>query len=111
MILEESYGKGVSRDCSRRRSKRLKLFQKQDGKCHWCTQPMDLEPIRVSKLGNIKCNQAYATFEHVRPKSMGGDWWSKDNIVLAHASCNNKRHKRRWPHDPIYGRGKHHDKT
>ena len=27
------------------------------------------------------------------------------NLVLAHAGCNNKRAKRRFAHDPVYGSG------
>lgn len=106
MFLDEGYNQGISRDSCRKKKIREKLFKKQEGRCHWCTQPMDMTPTRTTKSGNVKCNQRYATLEHVLPKSMGGDWWSKENIVLAHASCNNKRHKRKWPHDPIYGRGK-----
>lgn len=63
---------------------------------------MSMEPLRITEAGNWKDNTKYATFEHVIPRSMGGKNGG-GNRVLAHAACNNKRHKRKWPHDPIYG--------
>ena len=110
MIVEEHYGRGTSRDTKRKNKLRKALFDRQEGRCYWCTQPMDLEPLRLTKFGNWKTNPAYASFEHLIPKSMGGDPNMGENIVAAHINCNTKRHKRRWPHDPIYGKSRNHDK-
>jgi hypothetical protein len=62
---------------------------------------MELNPVKITKFGNIKDNGMYASFEHIIPKSQGG----KTKDVLAHASCNRNREKRKWPHDPVFGKG------
>jgi hypothetical protein len=62
----------------------------------------DQNPLKITaEKGNTACNPQFATFEHLLPKMAGGKT-HKDNLVLAHAKCNNKRHKMKWPHDPFY---------
>ena len=48
---------------------------RQQGLCYWCKKPMNGE----------------YTAEHVKPKHAGGKTRA-DNIVAAHAKCNNERH-------------------
>lgn len=97
-----NYGQGCSRLSKRERKQRKRMFERQRGKCHWCGLPMSLTPTKITPFGNVKDNPQYATFEHVIPKSMDGTN-QRSNLVLAHGGCNNKRHKRKWPHDPVYG--------
>lgn len=96
------HGMGTSKKSRRDRNRRKDLFEKQEGKCFWCTLIMDMNPLRQTESGRWKENQAFASFEHLIPKSHGGSNRAS-NIVLAHLACNNKRHIRRWPHDPVYG--------
>lgn len=103
MFIQDNHGKGTSRESVRDRIRRASLFRKQHGNCHWCSEKMSMDSIKLNIHGELRCNDAFATFEHVIPKSMGGTR-RHPNLVLAHASCNRKRHKRRWPHDPIYGK-------
>lgn len=61
---------------------RLLRFQRQDGLCWLCSEPLDLFQPQHS-LGS-------ASWEHVIPRSSGGsDRWS--NVVLTHAECNKQR--------------------
>lgn len=60
--------------------------------------------MRATEYGRMKENPAFATFEHLLPKSKGGSGHAK-NIVLSHGACNNARLRKRWPHDPVYGNG------
>lgn len=100
-----THGKGRNKRSKRERELRQNIFNAQNGLCHWCKEPMQLNPMRRTPKGNLKDNPAYASFEHLTPKSKGGARSKRStNIVLAHASCNNSRPKRRFPHDPIYGR-------
>lgn len=78
---------------------RVELFIGQGGLCHWCSKPMSMERRRVTVNGRLKDNRSFATFEHLRPKSMGGGF-NRKNIRLAHGSCNAKRPIRKFPHDP-----------
>lgn len=81
--------------------RRMRLFNKQNGECFWCFGKMSLEPMVVSAVsGRLKPNSAYASFEHLRRKRDGGTF-TTGNIVLAHSGCNNKRDKKRYPHDPF----------
>lgn len=98
----ENHGLGVGQRSRRDRRRRADLFQKQGGKCHWCRKPMEMNQLRLTPAGRLKENPWFASFEHVKPKSMGGLNVLR-NIVLAHAYCNQKRHIDCWPHDPIYG--------
>lgn len=60
---------------------------------------MSVERFVVTIHGNTKHNEAYASFEHLKRKSQGGKF-TRENIVLAHASCNRNRDKRKYAHDP-----------
>lgn len=95
----------LPRDPTSRRlyRRRRELFLVQGGKCYWCAGDMELEPQRLNMHGKPKHNHLYASFEHLIPKSMGG-LSGLVNVVLAHSSCNNKRHVMKWDHDPVYGR-------
>lgn len=99
--FQEHHGRGKSRETRQWRRQRHEMFVAQGGLCWWCREKMSMEPLRITDNGNWKDNTKYATFEHLIPRSMGGK--NSGNRVLAHAGCNNKRHKRHWPHDPIYG--------
>lgn len=85
-----------------KRRLRERLFQRQDGKCYWCKEEMELEHFVNTKLGNLKENPRFATIEHLLPKYRGG-LNGADNCVAAHAHCNHKRPQKKWPHDPVYG--------
>lgn len=78
------------------------MFNAQKGLCHWCGKKMQMNTLRTNENGNVKDNPQFASFEHVIPKAMGGTRNSA-NIVLAHAACNRRRHKRKFLHDPVYG--------
>jgi hypothetical protein len=103
-----NHGNGTSKKSRRERNVRRNKFQAQNGKCYWCGEPMEMRSVRTSeRTGLLKDNPRYATFEHLIPKSTLKQYPrfrdSAENIVLAHGSCNNKREKLKWPHDPIYG--------
>jgi 5-methylcytosine-specific restriction endonuclease McrA len=68
---------------------KIKLYEECEGKCHWCKEPMEYPKIMHPNKSVPKA----ATFEHVIPYSEGGEFTPGDNIVLAHALCNNQRHK------------------
>jgi hypothetical protein len=84
---------------SSRLEKRLRLRQdlyiKQQKRCWWCGQEMSLVPNNSSE-GRRKANRMYATFEHLKPKGEGGAF-DTHNIRLAHAACNEKRHRTNTP--------------
>ncbi len=61
-----------------------------------------MNALKPKQSGGWKDNPAFASFEHLIPKSHGG-MNGFQNRVLAHASCNNKRARRQFPHDPIFG--------
>jgi hypothetical protein len=102
--IPPDYGKGTNGKSLADRRRREALFKAQQGKCHWCWTIMELNHFRVTAYGRTKDNPSFASFEHLLPKAKGG-WNHPKNIVLAHASCNNARERRKWPHDPIYGKG------
>jgi hypothetical protein len=85
--------------CCKREDFRIELFAFQEGKCHWCHGPMTMERKRTTVNGRMKDNMQFATFEHIKPRSMGGGF-NRDNIRLAHGACNVKRDRRKFPHDP-----------
>lgn len=97
------HGLGTNKRSLRLRRRRLELFEKQEGKCFWCTRQMQMNTLRQTPLGRWKDNPLFASFEHLIPKSHGGGSGLR-NIVLAHADCNGKREILRWPHDPVYGK-------
>jgi 5-methylcytosine-specific restriction endonuclease McrA len=96
------HGRGRDQGSRRRRRERYEKFLAQEGLCWWCREKMSMEALRITEAGNWKDNKRYASFEHLIPRSHGGKN-ATGNRVLAHAGCNNKRHRRKWPHDPIYG--------
>ena len=105
VAVPDCFNKGTSKKSRRERKQREELFKAQDGKCYWCSEQMELNHFKLSAItGRTKENPMFATFEHLRPRSHGGGS-SPKNIVLAHGSCNNNRHKRKFEHDPIYGNG------
>ena len=65
---------------------------------------MEMEAFKPNIHGAPKHNPRYASFEHLIPKENGGIR-GPSNIVLAHQWCNNKRLRKKWPHDPVYGQG------
>lgn len=83
----------------RREDCRIELFEAQGGKCHWCHKPMSMDRKRTTINGRVKDNGSFATFEHLKPRHQGGGF-NRANIRLAHGACNNKRDRRRYPHDP-----------
>lgn len=83
---------------SSREDFRAELYEKQAGMCHWCDGLMSMDRKRVTPNGRVKDNSGFATFEHLIPKSNGGTF-DRKNIVLAHGGCNNKRARRKFPHD------------
>ncbi len=97
------YGVGTSRKSRRTRVLREELFKKQEGKCHWCGGAMELNYFKLSAgVGRVKVNPGFATFEHLLPRANGG-LRTIENVVLAHGACNHHRHKKKFPHDPVYG--------
>lgn len=98
------HGKGTSWKSRRDRRRRDEMFKEQRGKCWWCGEPMEQTRLRVTPTGKVKNNPRFASFEHLIERKNGGRS-TKTNTVLAHASCNRDRHRRKWAHDPVYGAG------
>lgn len=70
---------------NRRKKFRDRLFEAQKGLCFYCNRPM--------LIGEEHCKSpAYATYEHVIPRKLGG-LDNKSNIVLACHRCNNIKDK------------------
>jgi 5-methylcytosine-specific restriction endonuclease McrA len=103
VTIPPHHGKGKNGKARRDRRLRQELFEKQNGLCFWCKEIMEMNHFRVTVYGRTKENPSFASFEHLLPKSHGG-LSGRINIVLAHVACNNARHRRRWPHDPVYGK-------
>ena len=101
-----NHGRGRNKRSKSERRERQEKFNAQGGLCWWCREKMSMEPVRITPHGKWKDNSSYASFEHLIPRSFGG-LNTRNNKVLAHAACNNKRHKRKWSHDPIYGEKEH----
>lgn len=59
---------------------------------------MSLDRVRITQFGNVKSNDAFASFEHLKRRRDGGHF-TRDNIVLAHGGCNRKRDVRKFTHD------------
>ena len=76
---------------------RSKAFNKQQGNCYYCNQPMWLnEPEKFSLKYNITLKQArrfQCTGEHLTAHKDGGTA-KQENIVAACCYCNLQRHKR-----------------
>lgn len=83
---------------------RLKAYIQQAGLCIYCEQPMWLTDIDTfAKTYQISINQAQCfkcTAEHLEAKQDGGTN-TENNIAAACNYCNQKRHKRKTPLDPI----------
>lgn len=89
-----------------REALRVEMFE-EDPLCFWCRKAMVLDPkTNITCSGKEKGNDLYASFEHLKPRSLGGRF-TRDNIRLAHAGCNRKRHTKwhldRYAHDPYRG--------
>ena len=99
-----SHGSGASKKSRRERVIRQQKFDEQNGQCYWCGGWMSMEPLARNINGDLKDNGKFATFEHLVPKSEGGRRaTNSSNVVLAHAHCNRKRERLKFPHDPVYG--------
>ena len=68
----------------RLRNVRLRLYEKQQGRCFYCNNPMKVFLETKDPTPN------YATFDHKIPKSKGGKN-TQDNIVLACWKCNRSK--------------------
>jgi 5-methylcytosine-specific restriction endonuclease McrA len=79
-------------------------FHRQQGYCFYCNQPMWTEnPVEfVSKYGLTPKQTWYfqCTGEHLKAHSQGGTV-AQSNIVAACRFCNQTRHRRKNPPDPI----------
>jgi len=71
----------------RKRQLKMELFEKQDGRCHYCNTEMHLKKqetaVRKGMLDTM------ATLDHIQPVLEGGILY--DNSVLACHKCNNAR--------------------
>ena len=78
------------------KSKTLFHFQKQNGFCFYCKQPMWLgsseEYRRTYCITKKQARHRQATAEHLTPKSDGGSN-SIANLVAACRFCNSHRHR------------------
>lgn len=63
-----------------KRKMRIKMFDRQRGKCCYCSKPMTLQQGQPDS----------ATLEHVIPKSLGG-LLERGNVKAAHFKCNVER--------------------
>lgn len=83
---------------------RLKAFTLQQSRCIYCELPMWLEnPEAYAKQYKITPNQAKifrCTAEHLIARQDGGKD-NQSNIVAACHYCNQKRHQRKSPKDPL----------
>lgn len=85
VLLEESALFRLGKVSVRIRGRRLLkefLFQRYDGKCFCCGEPLDLS-LKPSK-------KKYTTFEHVLPITKGGKS-VLENLALSHKDCNAER--------------------
>lgn len=80
----------------RLKSIRTSAFHAQSGRCYYCGLPMWL--ISPSELGLNASNArgAQCTAEHLLAQQDGGRD-VPENVVAAHARCNQGRHKRSGP--------------
>jgi 5-methylcytosine-specific restriction endonuclease McrA len=83
---------------------RFKAYIQQAGLCIYCEQPMWLTDIDTfAKTYQISIKRAKClkcTAEHLKAKQYGGTD-AENNIAAACSYCNQKRHKRKTPLDPI----------
>ncbi len=67
---------------SARRSRRLRLFNQQDGLCHYCAGEM-----RLLEVGGGPQLPEMATLEHIKQRAEGGTY-DESNCKAACAACN-----------------------
>lgn len=67
-----------------RRQRRIRqLMEKYEGKCAYCTAPVERRPVKIEEWRR-------ATIDHDNPLSLGGTWdW--ENLVLACSRCNQRK--------------------
>lgn len=66
---------------------RRALYEKQNGKCHWCGRQMMFPNHRAMKRLKHPRPANMPTIDHVVPLSRGGDD-RRSNLVLACLACN-----------------------
>ncbi|WP_354443793.1 HNH endonuclease [Ottowia thiooxydans] len=81
---------------TRLRRSRHAAFIKQGGRCYYCSLPMlpsndQQDQVEVNASLHLS-TLLRCTAEHLRPRSEGGPD-TPDNIVAAHAECNERRHR------------------
>lgn len=83
---------------------RSKAYIQQSGRCIYCEQPMwltDIDTFAKTYQISIKLAKCFkCTAEHLKAKQEGGTN-AESNIAAACNYCNQKRHKRKTPLDPI----------
>lgn len=83
---------------------RLKAFNLQQGRCIYCEWPMWMvRPEEFAKKYKVSTKQAkhfQCTAEHLKAKQDGGKDTAR-NISAACHYCNQKRHQRKSPKDPL----------
>lgn len=83
---------------------RTKAFNLQEGRCIYCELPMWLdspEAFTIKYKITLKAAKIFkCTAEHLKAKQDGGKD-TASNIVAACIYCNQKRHQRKSPKDPI----------
>lgn len=73
-----------------------RMFDRQQGKCWICGDVMLLVSANENPLA--------ATFDHIKPVSLGGTW-DEANLKLAHQICNSRRgNGKQRHHGPVYVR-------
>jgi hypothetical protein len=73
---------------------RQHLYEKQQGLCYWCTNPMLF--METIPERHLQTHANIATFEHLHDRlCKGGKKYSEGTIVIACSACNNERNKRR----------------
>jgi GMP synthase-like glutamine amidotransferase len=79
-------------------------YNLQQGRCYYCDQPMwSKQPGELVSQYDLTLKQAryfQCTGEHLEAHSQGGRV-AQSNIVAACRFCNQTRHKRKNPLDPI----------
>lgn len=67
------------------RNRRVKLWEKQDGKCCYCNRPMWVKGVHEKRKNSLQ-----ATLEHKIPKAFGGKN-HMENLACSCQDCNTKR--------------------
>lgn len=94
------------RKCANKSNLKLinKLMKRDGAFCNWCAEPVvrfrDVQWQYAAVIKNdkavwtqkgIDCAVRYATVDHVKPISEGGDIKSMENLVIACPKCNRDR--------------------